>query len=228
MQLYVGSNTSFKVGNTDVPVQMETNYPWEGKVSITVNPKSKTTFALHLRIPGWLQGEPAPGQLYNFREGTPGAFTLTVNGQPAPYKMEKGYAVIQRDWKKGDVVELNLPMEVKRIASREELSYNTDRVALQRGPLVYCVEGADNEGKAWNVLLPDQTNITTEPYTVLTEPVIALKAQAPVVSISDDGQSVRTDVKTITAIPYYTWCNRGQNPMQVWLPRRIKDVKLNY
>jgi DUF1680 family protein len=141
--------------------------------------------------------------------------------------MEKGYAVIDRDWKKGDVVLLNLPMDVKRVESRPELTANTDRVAIQRGPLVYCIESTDNKGQAWNVILPDNAAFTTVQKNVLTEPVIAIQTKAPSLTISSDGTNVKTEEELITAIPYYTWCNREQSQMQVWLPKKVKDLKIN-
>lgn len=227
VNLFVASNTTVKFGKVDVPVAMESNYPWEGNVSVTVNPKSAVAFAMNVRIPGWARGEVAPGELYSFEDKSTGSFVITVNGKPAAFAMNQGYATINRTWKKGDKVELVLPMEVRRIVSRPELKQDVERVALQRGPLVYCVEGADNNGKAWDLILPDGAAFKTAFQKDLLEGVTTIQFQAPTVQISGDGQTVTTEVKTITAIPYYAWCNRGQNPMQVWLPRKIKDIKIN-
>ncbi len=228
VNLFVASNTSIKIGKTEVPVSLETNYPWEGNVKLTVQPKAKTKFAVHIRIPGWTQGQAVPGDLYVFTDNKPAAFTLSHNGKPVDYKMEKGYAVIDREWKKGDQVELNVPLEVKRVTSRPELKQDEDRVALQRGPLVYCVEGADNNGKALNLVLSDKATFTTNFRKDLLEGVVTIQFQSPTIQVGGDGQSVSTEIKTITAIPYYSWCNRGQNQMQVWLPRKITDIKVNY
>lgn len=227
INLFVASNTTVKFGKVDVPVAMESNYPWEGNVSVTVNPKSAVAFSMNVRIPGWARGEVAPGELYSFEDKSTANFVITVNGKPATFTMNQGYATINRTWKKGDKVELVLPMEVRRIISRPELKQDVERVALQRGPLVYCVEGADNNGKAWDLILPDGAAFKTAYQKDLLEGVTTIQFQAPTVQISGDGQTVTTEVKTITAIPYYAWCNRGQNPMQVWLPRKIKDIKIN-
>jgi uncharacterized protein len=228
VNLFVGSNTNIKIGKTQVPVKMETNYPWQGQVQLTLSPARPLKTALHLRVPGWVKGSPAPGDLYAFATNANTGFKVLVNGKAVPYREENGYFILDRTWKKGDQVQVSLPLEVKRITARPELKYNNDRVALQRGPLVYCVEGADNNGQAWNIVLPDQTTFKTKPYTVLQEPVVAIQTQAPVVSPNADGTGVHTQQKEIIAIPYYTWANRGKNPMQVWLPRRIKEVKVNY
>ncbi len=228
INLYVGSNTLVKMGKTDVTLQMETNYPWEGKVKISVEPRSKTKFALHLRIPGWARGEAVPGGLYEFTDKTMAKTSIRINGKEATYTEAKGYAILDREWKKGDVVELELPMDIKKIQASKDLKNDQDRIAIQRGPLVYCIEGADNNGQAWNLILPDNAKLTAVSYKVLTESVIAVQAEVPVVTIASDGLNLQTEQQKIMAIPYYTWANRGQNPMQVWLPRKIKDVKLNY
>ena len=133
-----------------------------------------------------------------------------------------------RTWKKGDILEYTMAMAVKKVVSREEIKTNQGRIALQRGPLVYCIEGADNDGKALNLIFPENTVIKEVPYTVLNEKVIALKADLPVVMINADGMGLQTIKKEMIAIPYYTWCNRGKNQMQVWLPQKISDVKVNY
>ncbi|RRB18025.1 glycoside hydrolase family 127 protein [Larkinella knui] len=226
VNLYIGSNTTLKIGKSDVPVQLETNYPWEGNVKLMLNPAKKTPFAVNLRIPGWVSNVPVPGDLYRFSDDSKGQISVQLNGKPVEYREQNGYVVVNRTWKKGDILELNLPMDVKRVVAKNELVAANDRVAIQRGPLVYCVEGADNNGQAWNLLVPAQTTFTTKPYQVSTEPVVAIQANVPVVGPSADGSSVVTEMKNITAIPYYVWANRGKSPMQVWLPTKAKQVKL--
>jgi DUF1680 family protein len=228
VNLFVGSNTIIPLEKGNVEVKMETNYPWDGKVSLNMDPVKKTSFGLHIRIPGWASGTAVPGNLYTFTSNENNLLVLTLNGKSIPYKNENGYAVIEREWKKGDKVEWTMPMNTRKIVSREDLKQDKDRIALQRGPIVYCVEGADNNGKAWNILFPENTTVTTVNYKILDEPVIALQANVPVITTGADNASLHTEVKKVTAIPYYTWCNRGSNQMQVWLPVKINDVKLNY
>ncbi|QMU29253.1 glycoside hydrolase family 127 protein [Adhaeribacter radiodurans] len=227
VNLFVGSNTTLKVGKNSIPVIMETNYPWDGKVKLTLNPAKSVKSAVHLRIPGWVKGVPAPGDLYSFTSNAPAKYEILLNGKPINYKEENGYAVLERSWRKSDVVELNLPMEVKRIAAKQDLTYTIDRIALQRGPLVYCVEGADNNGNAWNIILPENATLTTIKHNVLNEPVIAIQSKAPVITTTLNGAGVQTQQKEVIAIPYYTWANRGKNQMQVWLPTKVKEVKIN-
>ncbi len=228
VNLFVTSNTRVTVGKTKVAIDQKSNYPWEGDVTINVNPEKKAKFDVYVRIPGWATGETVPGDLYHFLKMPSAKFTLKVNGKDAVYQMENGYAVINREWKKGDFIQLTLPMDVQEVAAKETITADVDRVALQRGPLVYCVEGADNDGQAWNILMPENTTFKTSFKKDLLNGVVTIQAEVPVVVVSSDNQNVSTVKKTITAIPYYSWCNRGSNPMQVWLPRKIKDIKVNY
>jgi len=228
INLFVGSNTTISMGSTDVALQMKTDYPWSGRVALVTLPERKIRYALHVRIPGWARGFASTGGLYQYADADIQPFTITVNGRPAGYTLEKGYAVIDRSWKRGDRVELNLPMDIRRVEAGSQVKADKGRVALQRGPLIYCVEGADNDGQAWNILLPDAANFSAVRDTILSEPVIALTGTLPVVTVSADGYNVRTEQKRVTAIPYYTWCNRGNDAMQVWLPRKITDIKIDY
>jgi uncharacterized protein len=230
VNLFVGSETKINLGKNEVGVKMETGYPLDGDVKISVSTMQPLSFTLHIRKPGWSSGTVVPGNLYEFAASNraPSAITINVNGKQASSKEENGYYLIDRVWKNGDVVEYKMEMDIKKIVSRVEVKSDYDRIALQRGPLVYCIEGADNNGKAWNVIFPGNTVIRGKEYYVLNEKVIALSAKVPVIMITDDGNSLQTLIKEITAIPYYAWCNRGSDQMQVWLPEKIKDIKVNY
>ncbi|HLK27366.1 MAG TPA: beta-L-arabinofuranosidase domain-containing protein [Puia sp.] len=227
VNLFIGSNTNIQIGKQNVPVKMETGYPWNGDVKLTLSPEKRAKFDLHIRIPGWAQGNAVPGGLYNFEDTASAKISIKVNGKDVGYAMDKGYAVINREWKKNDIVDISFPMDIKRVVSRPELKADENRVALQRGPIVYCVEGADNGNRAWNFILPENTKLSTEKKLIATEPVITIEGDVPSLSVSTDGASVQTEKKKMVAIPYYVWCNRGQNQMQVWLPVSIKDVKVN-
>ena len=117
-------------------------------------------------------------------------------------------------------------MEVRKLVARQEVTANEDRIAIQRGPLVYCVEGADNNGKAWNLLISENATFSVFQHQVLDEKVMAVQAEMKVMKGSEDGSTLQAETKKITAIPYYTWANRGQNEMQVWLPTKIQEVKI--
>jgi len=228
VNLFVGSNTKLNIAKTDVDIKMETNYPWDGNIKLNIDPVKKSKFNLYLRMPGWVQGQTSTSGLYDFSNFGSPLFYLKVNGKDEAVRMENGYIIISREWNKADVVEYRLPMKTNTVFAREELKQDKERIAIQRGPVVYCVEGADNNGKAWNIIIPAGTKFETMDYKVLEENIMALTAEVPVVIVSEDGTSLKTEKKKIIAIPYYTWANRGKNEMQVWLPTKITDVKLNY
>ena len=228
VNLFVGSNTTIPLKNGNVNVKMETNYPWNGTMKLNVDPLKNSKFNLYLRVPGWAQGQTSTSKLYDFSDFGAAMIYLKVNGKDEAVRMENGYIIINREWKKGDIVEYTLPMQTNKVVAREELKQDKGRIAIQRGPIVYCIEGADNNGKAWNVIIPEHTKFETTDYKVLDEPVKALTAEVPVITVGEDGLSLKTEKKKIIAIPYYTWANRGKNEMQVWLPTKITDVKLNY
>lgn len=228
INLFVGSHSDFQIGKTNVKLAMQTNYPWSGNVKLNMDLSKRTKFNLYLRVPGWASGEAAPGDLYKFSQPENMPVTLKINGKDVQYKMENGYLVIEREWKKGDVIDYNMPMPVNFIEAGNQLKYDNGRIAIQRGPILYCVEGADNKEGVWNLVVPASTSFTTKQEQVLTEPVIALEGEALSAEPSKDGNSVIMQKRIITAIPYYAWDNRGANEMQVWLPVKINDVKIGY
>ncbi len=230
VNLFVASNTNIKIGNTDVAMKMETNYPWDGKVKLNIDPVKKSTFKLYVRVPGWYQDKVVPGDLYitGGDDGVPDINNLMVNGKGVNFQYENGYAVIEREWKKGDVISVEFPMEVKQITARPDLKYDNERIAIQRGPLVYCVEGADNKEGVWNLIFPGNTHFTTTAYKILDEPVIAIQAELASAVANKSGDGIEIQKRKVTAIPYYCWANRGANAMQVWLPTKIREVKINY
>lgn len=226
VNLYIGSATTVVPGNQPVPVKMETNYPWEGNVRLLLEPGRPQAFALHLRIPGWARGEASAGGLYRFLSPQMLGFTLKINGQAADYRWENGYVVLDRTWKRGDLVELNLTMPVQRVVAIDSVAGNRNRVALQRGPLVYCFEGADNSGAAFDFVLPDRTALTPVWSGDFAGGLMTIQGAVPVVHPADEGRSVQVLQQTVTAIPYFAWNNRGPGEMQVWVPRKIGKIRV--
>ena len=228
VNLFVGSNAHIKVANTDVAIKVETNYPWDGKVKINIDPKDKKTFSVRIRVPDWQKGSIVPGDLYKNASASQAVLSFFVNGKVVSFREENGYAIINRKWQAGDVISFEYNMPIIEIAARPDVKADIDRVALQRGPLVYCVEGADNKGQVWNLVLPSNTSFTIVDYKILDEPVIALQTELPSAKANENGDQIKIENRKVTAIPYYCWANRGANDMQVWLPTKIKEVKINY
>ena len=141
------------------------------------------------------------------------------------YTITNGYAAINRTWKKNDKVEVNLPMEVRRVVANENLKEELGKIALQRGPLMYCAEWPDNNGKTSNIIIPASAIFTTEFKPALLNGVTVLKTEVPAVIING-AENISTVKQSFTAIPYYSWANRGKGEMMVWFPTAIKDVDL--
>jgi len=209
VNLYVGSSTEVELPHRSVKLTQETRYPWDGRVTVTVGIDQPTAFDLCLRIPGWAQGRPVPSDLYRFEQTTPVPWAVEVNGERLPEsRLEKGYVRIRRTWRTGDQVELNLPMPVRRVYADENVEYDRGRVALMRGPIVYCLEGGDHEFSVLDMVLPKESTINAEHRADLLGGVTVLKG---------DGLAAGKRPVSFTAIPYYAWQNRDIDEMTVWI-----------
>jgi DUF1680 family protein len=226
VNLFVNSTASINVHGKPVTIVQQNNYPWDGALKFIVSPKSSDAFNLLVRIPGWAQNQAVPSDLYSFASESAKKTEIRINGQPVDYLIEKGYAVLKRKWKKADVVEFNLPMEVRRVIANEKVKDDIGKVALQYGPLMYCAEWPDNDGKASNFIMPSNAIFTTEFKPDLLNGVRVLKTEVPAVVIDANGDNVSTVKKLFTAIPYYAWANRGKGEMMLWFPTKITDVDL--
>ncbi len=219
VNLYVASNADIKLDNgRTVHMVQETRYPWNGAVKMTISPDQAGPLTIHVRIPGWARNEPIPSDLYRFKDSTTELATLKVDGKPAPMKLDKGYVDVTRTWKKGDVIELNLPMPVRRVVANDHVAADRDRVAIERGPIVYAAEFVDNpKGQVRNLLLPDKAKLTAEFRPSLLKGVEVVTGKAEALAYDAQGKVV-SEQRDFTAIPYYAWANRGRGQMMVWLP----------
>ncbi|MFA5784616.1 MAG: glycoside hydrolase family 127 protein, partial [Phycisphaerae bacterium] len=196
--------------NTKVNVTQQTNYPWEGNVKIKIEPEKEKNFTVCVRIPGWAVGKAVPSDLYSYIDKNPADISLYINGKPIGTKTHNGFAVIERKWSRGDTIELKLPMPVRRVIANEQVKDDLNKVALERGPLVYCVEGIDNDGKVFDLIIGDNLKFETEYKKELLGGITVISAE-----VSDKGGVKRR----LTAVPYYAWSHRGPGQMAVWLPR---------
>jgi hypothetical protein len=225
VNLFINGTANMKVMDKDISVEQQNNYPWNGDLKFIVNPKKSVAFSMLIRIPGWAQNKAIPSNLYEFKNISDAKTTIKVNGQQVEYNIENGYAIISRTWKKSDVVEVNLPMEVRRVVANENLKDDVGKISLQRGPIMYCAEWVDNNGKASNIIIPANTNFTNEYKAGLLNGITILKAEVPAIVIKND-ESIATTKQSFIAIPYYSWANRGKGEMIVWFPEKIKDVDI--
>jgi DUF1680 family protein len=207
LHLYGGISTTVETAGTKVRLRESSNYPWSGDVEIEIDPESPATFDLKLRIPGWCKGA-----------------RVTLNGQPLESAPAKGYVTVTRRWQGGDRLGLELPMPPVRLYAHPGVIMDAGRVALKRGPLVYCVEEADNPGgRVQRFRLPRQSELEVSTRADLFSGVTALSASALAVDESDWDALYRTaapreEPAKLVALPYFLWANRGQGSMLVWVP----------
>jgi hypothetical protein len=224
----------FAAGSADITLDQRhkvrltqaTRYPWDGKIKLTVSPTEPGEFTLRVRIPGWAREQVVPSDLYSFVGPAKEAASLKVNGQRVPLELEKGFANLTRTWHAGDVMELDLPMPIRRVVAKDNVQADRGRVALERGPLVYCAEWPDNpEGKVRNLLLPDDQPLTAEFEPALLNGVEAIKGKAYAVSTDETGALLKA-LQDFKAIPYFAWANRGRGQMAVWIADSEKSVRV--
>ncbi len=217
VNLYVASTADVSMDGRTVKIDQETRYPWDGAIKITVTPQGKRDFALRLRIPGWARNEAMPTDLYRFEDVDREPVVLKVNGKPVAIQLDKGYAVLSRSWKAGDTIELNLPMPVRRVIANPAVAADRGRVALQRGPIVFCAEWADNPGgRVRNLVLPQSARLKAAFQPDLLGGVVTITGTAA--SLGRDAQgAVTRKEQPLTVIPYYAWAHRGPGEMTVWL-----------
>ncbi|MBX2990669.1 MAG: glycoside hydrolase family 127 protein [Bacteroidetes bacterium] len=226
VNLFVSGETEISLPNgVRVALKQETNYPWNGKVRIAINTGKSARFSVNIRIPGWLS-RPVPSDLYSYQSKRTASYSLTVNGSTATVEAKDGYAILDREWKKNDVVEIDFPMNIERMVSHPNLKENSGKVALQRGPLVYCAEWVDNGGLTSNLLLPDDTELKAEFRLDLLNGVMTLSSEVPAFVLGKDGKSVTTERQQFVAIPYYAWAHRGEGEMNIWLPRALTGIEI--
>jgi len=216
VNLFMQNTADIQLGGHNLSVKQTTMYPWNGSVIIVINPEKKQKFELSVRIPGWAAGQPLPGKLYRYQDEQVSPVLLQVNSKEEKLQMKNGYACIDREWQKGDTVMLDLPMPVRKIVADEKVEADRQKIALQRGPLVYCAEGVDNpEGRALNIVLDDETKLTPESIPGLLNGIQAIKGIAHGTYLKNDG-TVEIKNQPFFAVPYFAWANRGEGEMSVW------------
>ena len=219
VNLFVQGEAEVEAAGRKFRVKQETRYPWDGAVRITIEPEKKTALSVLVRIPGWARGEAVPGGLYRFADMAVEKPALEVNGKAVAVVLDKGFARIRREWKKGDVIGLRLPMPVRRVVADEAVKDDAGKVALERGPLVYCAEWPDNGGRALNLVLPDGRPLAADFRPDLFNGAAVITGVALVLVKGRAGDTTAKE-QTFLAIPYYAWAHRGPGEMAVWLPRK--------
>jgi DUF1680 family protein len=219
VNLFISNDANITLGNRKLRITQKANFPWEGKVEILVNPEITGKFTLKIRIPGWAQNEAIPGGLYKFTDLDTEPVILKVNGEISELKLIDGYAAISRRWRSGDRVEVEFPMPARKIVADERVKEDRDKIAFQRGPVIYCAEWTDNNsGNVLNLSVKNDAALTTEFMPSLLEGTQVIKTSGFQTRSGRDGKIELLSEEPVTLIPYALWNNRGAGQMIVWFP----------
>ncbi|MDO4521861.1 MAG: glycoside hydrolase family 127 protein [Eubacteriales bacterium] len=208
MNLFMGGDMELTLNGKNNVFHIETEYPWDGKVRIAVENQEPSSFAYAVRIPGWCR-----------------AYKLTINGEDAVYEMEKGYAVLNREWKNGDQILLEMEMEISMVEANPLVREDIGKVAVMRGPLVYCLEEKDNGDQLQQIYLEDGQEFTEKCEKDLLNGVVTLTTMGKRLSSAEWAADSLYQTyhgrnfvdQELKLIPYYAWANRGIGEMTVWI-----------
>ena len=221
VNLFLSNSSSLKVQGKQVGLTQQTNYPWDGDVTINVDKNSAGQFAMKIRIPGWVKGQVVPSDLYSYTDNQRLAATCTVNGQEVAVKTtDDGYLTIDRKWKKGDQVKLHFDMEPRTVRANNKVEADRGMVAIERGPLVYCAEHPDNSFDIATVLINQHPQFALGQTEIAGTPIATLTTSAQSLNFNAEGKLEVHDER-LTLIPYYAWCHRGSGKMRVWLTQDL-------
>ena len=221
VNLFVASDAKLSLGCGEVALTQETEYPWKGYSRIGVTPpKDGARFTLNVRVPGWCVGRPVPSDLYvQTVPGSPADFSVKVNGESFSFTPEKGYCAITREWKKGDAVEIAMNMPVRRIKAHDKVLQDVGRLAVERGPILYCAEGVDNGGRVLDKVVAADAVFSPTTCDILGNVYPAFVV--PATSVRRSLHSTRTEETELKLVPYFAWCHRGTGEMQTWFPTTV-------
>jgi DUF1680 family protein len=219
VNLYISNDASIKLGEHIVDLSQKAGFPWAGKVEFSVNPDKPLKFSLKLRIPGWAQDEAIPGGLYRFEDQNSRPVMFLLNGEPVEWSNEDGYAVIKRKWRAGDKIEIEIPMDIRKVVADERILDARDKIAIQRGPVIYAAEWPDNNsGNILNLMLRKDADLSSEYAPSMLQGCELIKTSGYQTKRTLEGKVDTLKAENITLIPYALWNNRGPGQMTVWLP----------
>ena len=221
VNLYIAGESKFTVKDIPISLAQRTDYPWDGNIRIAVAPEKEADFELRLRIPGWATGHPVPSDLYRYTDKNDSEITIAVNGKPVAATPDAtGYVSLRRTWRPGDLVEMNLPMPVRRVVAHDAVESDRNRIAVERGPIVYCAEAVDNNGRVMHRFLADTPEWEMAQTAIIPGVAVpALTSEGGAVYRDAADQPDRVENEPVTLIPYFAWAHRGAGEMQVWLAK---------
>lgn len=212
LNLFIGSEAVTSIKGKEIKIMQETHYPWDGDVRITISPGDQLSFVLKIRVPGWAGNIPVPGDLYTYAGGSESQIRLKINGETVAADNLSGWLILDRKWKEGDRIELNIDMPVRIVKANENVKADSGKIAIERGPLVYCAEGIDNSGDVLDLCIPQNSKWSAVRTPGLLKGITLIEGKA----CWPSGPGKKPVEKEFTAIPYYAWAHRGESEMAVW------------
>ena len=219
VNLFLSNRAELKVNDKKVVLEQETSYPWKGDIRLKVL-QGNQPFGMNVRIPGWVRGSVLPSDLYAYADHQQPAYRVMVNGQEVEGELHNGYLTIDRKWKKNDVVEIHFDMLPRLVKANEKVAADRGRVAVERGPVVYCAEWPDNDFNVHTLPMNRRPELRVVERPELLYGLNQIVTDAQALSYDKAGKLAVKDVK-LTLIPYYAWAHRGEGDMEVWLPMEV-------
>ena len=221
VNLYTANTSTVNIGGKSVTLEEQTKYPWDGDISIKIAKTKAKQFRMMVRIPGWVRGDVVPSDLYAYADGKQLGYKVSVNGEEVNGELENGYLAIDRKWKKGDEVRIHFDMSPRLVKTNRKVVADRGRLAVERGPLVYCAEWPDNKFNFFHFVMNKNPQFVLANQPALIGGIKQLKLDGRVLSFDSSGKLQATDA-ILTMIPYYAWAHRGQGNMQVWIASEIE------
>ena len=226
VNLFMSNTATLTVGGKRVVLTQQTNYPWNGNIALTVDRNAGREFTLKIRIPGWVKDEVVPSDLYAYADGQNLKYTVTVNGASVEGVADAdGYLSLNRRWKKGDKVEMHFDMAPRVVKADNRVAADRGRMAVERGPLVYCAEWPDNDFDVLSIIMNRAPRFEEVAQPDLLYGLTQLRTtNVQTLSYDANGRLETKDVN-LTLIPYYAWAHRGAGKMAVWLPCEVNATR---
>lgn len=224
VNLFMGNQAELEVEGKKVLLEQATTYPWNGDVTVKVSKNTAGQFALKIRIPGWVRNQVVPSDLYTFSDNVRPKYSVKVNGLEVNSELKQGYFTVNRKWKKGDKVEIHFDMDVRTVRANNKVEADRGRIAIERGPVVYCAEWPDNDFNVLNILVNRSPEFEVVSRPDLLCGIDQIRTQAQTLEYDDKGRLTVKD-HMLTLIPYYAWCHRGSGNMAVWLPDEVNATR---
>lgn len=225
VNLFMSNTANINVDGKEITLSQETSYPWNGDITVSVDKNSAGKFTMKIRVPGWVNNQPLPGNLYRYNDNKHLDYSITLNGTPVgDAYIENGYYCINRTWKKGDCVNVHFDMDTRTVVADTRVKADRGRLAIERGPIVYCAEWPDNDFDVLSVLLNRAPHFTATYQPEILHGIVTIDTRAQSLVFNEAGKLIASDV-TMRLIPYYAWNHRGPGNMAVWIASELSATR---